>query len=109
MWKQVPISDDKRYVLNLCQSADRRRFCVVTEIGVQAPDMVLQTEEVSPATLRSYAFQEIEGRTRTTDGQVFVFGAHGEWFTEIEAERLRDTNHDSIPWVTSIPPRLPPK
>jgi len=40
MWKRIPISDDKRYVLNLCQNAKGHRHCVVTEAGTPAPDMV---------------------------------------------------------------------
>jgi hypothetical protein len=107
MWKRIPVSDDKRYVLNLCQNATGHRHCVVTEAGSSAPDVVRQTVEISADLIRRYAIREIEQVT-LTDGGYFVFGPNGEWFTIAEEEALAD-DHETVPWVTPVAPTLPPK
>jgi hypothetical protein len=107
MWKRIPISDEKRYVLSLCQNARGHRYCAVTEAGTSAPDMVLQTTEIPADLVRRYAVQEIE-RLGLADGGRFVFGPHGEWFTLAENEALAG-DWDSVPWITKRPPALPPK
>ncbi len=106
MWKRIPVSDDKRYVLNLCQNAKGHRYCVVTEAGSSASDMIRQTVEISPDLIRRYATREIQ-QLALSDGGHFVFGPHGEWFTTAEEEALAD-DHDSVPWITPAP-TLPPK
>lgn len=107
MWKIFQVEDSKRYVLNLCQNVKGHRYCAVTESGSSAPDMVRQTVEVPPELIRRRAFREIEQLT-LRDGDRFVFGPHGEWFTTAEAEALAE-DHDLVPWITRVAPTLPPK
>lgn len=107
MWKRIQTSDNQRYVLNLCQNAEGHRYCVVTEAGSSAPDMIRQTMAISPDLIRRGAFREIE-QIPLTDGSYFLFGPHGEWFTAAEEEALAD-DHEIVPWVTSVPPTLAPK
>ena len=110
MWKRIAISDDRRYILNLCQSEDGTRYCVVSEAGGEVPDVVFRTEEIAPALLRSYATRQIEERGVLTNGERFVFGPHGEWFTIPEVEALMDPYaRNPVPWATDKPPTLPPK
>jgi hypothetical protein len=107
MWRRIPVSYDKQYVLNLCQDAKGYRFCVVTEAGSTAPDMVRQVTEISSDLIRRYAVHELE-KLPLSDGSHFVFGPHGEWFTIAEEEALAD-DQDDVPWITSVAPTLPPK
>ena len=105
MWKRIPLLDNQKYVLNLCQDEKGRRFSVVTEIQTTASCMIRQTEELPVALLRSYDWKEISRRFRLRDGSGFVFGPHGEWFTHEEVEVL--TRGDSaVPWITPCPPCL---
>lgn len=107
MWKRISVSDDKQYVLNLCQNAMRHRFCVVTEAGSVAPDMVRQVTEISSDLIRRHAYEEIV-KLPLSDGSHFVFGPHGEWFTTAEEEALADDQED-VPWITDVAPTPPPK
>lgn len=107
MWKRISISDDKRYVLNLCQNGKGHRYCVVTEVGVSAPDVIRQTVEIHPELVRKVALEEVT-KVPLTDGTHFVFGPHGEWFTTAEAEALAD-DHPVVPWITAKPPLLAAK
>jgi hypothetical protein len=110
MWKKRQIFDDRHYVLSLCQSKGGTRFFVVSEVGEDVPDLVFQTQEIAPALLRDYAWRAIEEQYTLSNGEKFVFGPHGEWFTLAEEKALGDPfGKDPIPWATPVPPSLPPK
>ena len=109
MWKSIPLSEQKKYSLSLCQDVAGRRFCVVTEIQSPHPDMVVQTNEVPTDVLRAYRWEDISRDISLVGGGRFGFGPHGEWFTELEAEALRQGGWASVPWVTKSPPVLPPR
>jgi hypothetical protein len=108
MWKLVPMSDDRKYVLNLCQDTENRRYCVITEAGIVAPHAVFQTEPVAIHILRNYESEQVERHTQTTDSRKIAFGPHGEWLVGEEVEAW-DNDDEFIPWVTKHPPESPPK
>ena len=109
MWRRITISDDASYVLNLCQNTQGHRFCVATEAGVSPPDMVFQTRPITGAVLRTLSTNGAGLHFKLATGQGFLFGAHGEWFTEQEHADRRERGWGAVRWVTGQPPKLPPK
>lgn len=114
MWKRVAVDPEKRYVLQLCQNAERSRYFLARETGESPhPDMVLETIPVAAKLVAEYRFDELQN-LRLSNGESFSFGPHGEWFTESETiarmEMIRGLRGwASIPWHNGIEPRLPPK
>ncbi|MEJ2612522.1 MAG: hypothetical protein P8179_21295 [Candidatus Thiodiazotropha sp.] len=88
MWRRKELEENKQYVLLLCEG-EGRRFCCVSEFGSSVATAVYSTEVIPNEALTNYEFRLIEEHYKTTDGQRFGFGPHGEWATETEVkERL---------------------
>lgn len=110
MWRSITIEDDKSYVLSLVQDERDRRFCTASEAGTIVPGMVFQTRPVSGAELKKLRSDgALRLRFKQVAGHDFMFGAHGEWFTEQERADMDNSGWDQIRWVTGRRPSLPPK
>lgn len=109
MWRRIPLSDDKSYVLSLVQEDKGHRYCVAHEVGVIPPGMVFQTCPIPGAQMRNIRAGGVALRFKLATGQDFVFGAHGEWFTEQERADMREREWSSVRWITGTEPSLPPK
>ncbi|MBL8798351.1 MAG: hypothetical protein JNM56_30935 [Planctomycetia bacterium] len=110
MWHRIAIDPNKDYVLQLCQNAERVRYFRARAID-EAPhaDMVFETVPLPAEIVRDYRLEELRGR-HLSNGEMFAFGPHGEWFTEAESNVMRRRGGwNNIPWHNGIAPRLPPK
>jgi len=111
MWKLPPMSDSAEYVLCFCQDNEQKRFCSVIESTTTHPFEVARTSVIPTELLRKRQWETVSKQYKLLPYNLqFVFGPHGEWLTEPEAQALFGPGvATKIPWVTGCTPNLPPK
>lgn len=106
MWQEIEVEEGKSYTLQLCQSPEGARYCIVRETtDNHHSDMVVETEPVPTRYIQKNLFDEIENEIKLTDGRNFCFGPHGEWLVGEEIDAWED--EEPIPWITDKPPKFP--
>ena len=110
MWKRIPIDGSKRYVLQLCQDAERVRYLLPRPEGSPpTAEMLVESQQVSADLIANYRVDEILRTTVLSSGERFTVGPHGEWFTEAEQIAIETKGWNAVPWVGGVMPNLPPK
>lgn len=107
MWKPIELEEGRSYCLALCQDQQNKRYCCITEAGAEAPHELRRTTVIPNDLLRARASRQISESYLLTTGQSFVFGPHGEWFTQEEIEAINKEDFLSVPWVSGAAPELP--
>jgi len=111
MWLRSEVDEACEYRVSLCQHATgRRSFQLLAVGGEETDDSVFVTGIVPTALLLRRDFIGISKAVTLSNGQPFGVDAHGIWFTGDELDALNArADWDSVPWLNSLPPILPPK
>jgi hypothetical protein len=109
MWKRIPINVGERYVLQLCQNAERVRYLLPRhQDSPPSADMLLETALIDGDLIASYRIDDIVRTTSLVSGERFTASPHGEWFTEAERKAIETKGWNAVPWVGGVTPNLPP-
>lgn len=114
IWSISQIEDQVQYRLQLCQSAEGRRYYRLATAD-QAfdrtiEDVVLVTDIVPHSLLRKRDLIEIAHQVRLSNGDAYCVEAHGMWLTLKERDQFFGrVPFSEIEWASGKEPVFPPK
>lgn len=112
MWRE-DIVENKIYYLQFCQSNEGRRYCEFREKNeTKSKYCIFESNAVPNNILIERNRNKLQSECKINNGSGFIFGGHSEWYTENEAESLK--NYDLgktqvISWETEKEPCFAPK